>query len=123
MSPDPAPLALKPVPVAVMPEMVMLEFPVLVNVVDSDALWPAGTAPKLRLAGLALNDCVAAAPLPDKAIANWEGEPLVVSVTEPLALLPVVGAKTTSNVALDPAAIVVAVESPVTLNPGPVTET
>jgi len=69
-SPEPTPLALKPVPEAVTPEMVTLEFPVLVNVVVSEALWPAGTEPKVKAAGLALSCCVAAAPVPLNAIVN-----------------------------------------------------
>ena len=64
------PLALKPVPEAVTPVMLTLEFPVLVNVVVSEALWPAGTEPKLKVAGLAPSCWVDAAPVPLSATVN-----------------------------------------------------
>ena len=64
MSPELMPLPLKPVPVMVEPEIVMLEFPVFVSVIGSEALWPACTEPKLKFAGLAVSKCVAAAPVP-----------------------------------------------------------
>ena len=49
-----APVALKPVPVAVTPEIMTFEFPVFVSVTFTDALLPSLTLLKLKLDGLAL---------------------------------------------------------------------
>jgi len=48
------PVALKPVPVAVTPEIITFEFPVFVSVTFTDALLPSLTLLKLKLDGLAL---------------------------------------------------------------------
>jgi len=48
------PVALKPAPVAVTPEIITFEFPVFVSVTFTDALLPSLTLLKLKLDGLAL---------------------------------------------------------------------
>jgi|ERR1700746_3134564 len=48
------PVALKPAPVALTPEIITFEFPVLVRVTFTDALLPSLTLLKLKLEGLAL---------------------------------------------------------------------
>ena len=48
------PVALKPAPVAVTPEIITFEFPVFVSVTFTDALLPSLTLLKLKLEGLAL---------------------------------------------------------------------
>src|SRR5271170_3501047 len=68
------------------PETVMFEFPVLVSVTLSDSLLPVLTLPKLKLVGLAPSVCVAARPVPLRAIDVGEPGALVVSETLPEAL-------------------------------------
>lgn len=101
------------------PEIVMFEFPVLVSVTLKDLLLPVLTLPKLKLVGLAPSTCVAAEPVPLRAIAVGEPGAFVVSEMLPEALPAEVGAKTALNVALLPAEIVCG-EKPVILNPVPV---
>jgi len=48
------PLALKPAPVAITPEIITFEFPVFDSVTFTDALLPSLTLLKLKLDGLAL---------------------------------------------------------------------
>src|SRR6202021_2502924 len=60
------PVALKPVPVAVTPEIITFEFPVFVSVTFTDALLPSLTLLKLKLDGLALTAWGAVCPLPPK---------------------------------------------------------
>lgn len=64
------PLALKPAPVALRPEIVTFAFPLFVSVVVSEVLVFTVTFPKLRLDGLALSDSVGATPVPLKLMVN-----------------------------------------------------
>ena len=113
------PLAVKPAPVTVTAETLTLEFPLFVSVVVSELLLPTETVLKFRLAGLAPTEWVAVRPVPDRLITSGEGLPFVTSVSDPLTVAMELGVKTTLNVTLAPAAIVVAVERPVTLKPVP----
>lgn len=83
------------------------------------------TLPKLKLAGLAPSAVVAATAVPVSVIVSCAGDPLVVSTIEPFTGVEegAVGVKTAWKVALLPAAIVVDVVSPLTLNPAPVAVT
>src|SRR5260370_29891535 len=80
------PLALKPAPVTVTPEMVTLEFPLLVSVTGNPPLPPTFTLPKLRLVGLAPSKNVAATPVPLRARVRGEPGALLLMETLPLAL-------------------------------------
>ncbi len=60
MVPDVMPLVLNPVPVAVTPEIVTFELPLLVSVVLSEPVLPTFTFPKSKLVGLVLSRYVAA---------------------------------------------------------------
>ena len=115
------PLALKPAPVTVTPEMVTLEFPLLVSVTGNPLLPPTFTLPKLRLVGLAPSRNVAATPVPLRAIVRGEPGALLTSDTEPVTLPAAVGVNAALNVALAPAAIVCGTLRPVMLKPVPVT--
>src|SRR5712692_610939 len=117
------PLALKPAPVTVTPEMVTLEFPLLVSVTGNPLLPPTFTLPKLRLVGLAPSKNVAATPIPLKAIVSGEPGALLTKETEPVTLPAAVGVNAALNVALAPAAIVCGTLRPVMLKPVPVTVT
>lgn len=113
------PLAVNPAPAVVTPETVMLEFPLFISV---DVSWLelfTFTVPKFKLGGAAVSMCVAATPVPVRLIVSGEGVPLVVSVTDPLMAVADAGVKTALNVTLVPAAMVVAVDSPVMLMPVP----
>src|SRR5437899_8426654 len=79
------PLALKPAPVTVTPEIVTFEFPVLVSVTGNPLLPPTFTLPKLRLVGLAVSRNVAAIPVPLRAMASGDPGALLVIETLPLA--------------------------------------
>ena len=115
------PLALNPAPVTATPEIVMLEFPLLVIDVVSEALLPSFTFPKLNVDGFAPSDKLAAVPVPDRLITKGEGVPFVVSVMLPVTVVELDGVKTALNGALPPAAIVVAAERPDSVKPGPET--
>jgi hypothetical protein len=110
------PLALNSA-LAVTPEMVTLEFPLLVTVEVSWLELFTFTVPKLKLAGLAAKIRVAATPVPLKLIVTDDGTPLVVSVMEPVTVVADTGVKIAFSVALAPAAIVVDVVTPELLNP------
>src|SRR6266852_2794129 len=113
------PLALKPAPVTVTPEMVTLEFPLLVSVTGNPLLPPTFTLPKLRLVGFAPSRKVAATPVPLRAIVSGEPGALLTKETEPVTLPPVVGAKAALNVVLPPAAIAAGTVRPVVVKPAP----
>src|SRR5713226_7428130 len=115
------PLALKPAPVTVTPEMVTLEFPLLVSVTGNPLLPPTFTLPKLRLVGLAPSRNVAATPVPLRARVRGEPGALLTSDTEPVTLPAAVGVNPALNVVLAPAAIVCGTLRPVMLKPVPVT--
>ncbi len=117
--PELTPLAVNAALVELTPEIVMFEFPLLVRVTLKDLLLPALTLPKLKLVGFAASTCVAAKPVPLRAIAVGEPRAFVLSEMPPETPPEEVGAKTALNVALLPAEIVCA-ERPVILNPVPV---
>jgi hypothetical protein len=123
VNPADTPLALNPAPTTETPEIVTFVFPALVNVVVSGVLVLRLTFPKLKLVELAVSCVVAATEVPLKGIVSCAGDPFVVSTTDPLTGVDEAeaGVNTALNVALLPAAIVVAVDRPVTLNPLPVT--
>ena len=107
------PLALKPAPVTVTPEIVTFELPLFEIDVVSELFDPSFTFPNERLVGFARSKNVAAEPVPDKLMTSGEGVPFVVNVMLPVTGFAEDGVKTASNVVLPPAAIVVDVESPV----------
>ena len=113
------PLALKPAPLTVTPEIVIFEFPLFVTVDVNELLLPTVTVLKFRLVGLAPSTSVAAVPVPDRPIARGEGVPFVTNVSDPVTLAAEVGVKIALKLVLPPAAIVVEVESPVKLMPEP----
>lgn len=117
----PAPLAVKPAPVASTLAIVTFVFPVFVNVTLSELLFPTATLPKSRLPVLALNDAVVAIPLPLAEIASGEFVASLVSKIVPVAFPAPVGANTTLNVAPCPAAMLSGSVNPDVLNPGPLT--
>lgn len=117
--PEVTPLALKPAPETVTLERVTFEFPVLVRLALSELLLPTFTLPKLRLVGFAPSRKVAATPVPLRAIGSGELGALLTSETAPVTLPAAVGAKTTLNVALLPAAMVSGTVMPVRLKPLP----
>jgi len=118
--PELTPLAVNATLEEFTPEIVMFEFPVFVRVTLKDLLLPALTLPKLKLVGFAPSTCVAANPVPLRAIAIGEPGAFVVSEMLPETLPEEVGAKTALNAALLPAEIVCG-EKPVILKPVPVT--
>src|SRR5712692_6027104 len=113
------PLALKPAPVTVTPEMVTLEFPLLVSVTGNPLLPPTFTLPKLRLVGLAPSKNVATTPVPLKARVRGEPGALLVMETLPLALPAAEGANCALNVVFCPAASVSGTDKPAMLKPVP----
>ena len=117
------PLALKPAPLAVTPEIATLEFPLFVMVVVCELVVPSITFPKAMLAGLAPTEYVAVCPVPDKLITRGDGVAFVVSLIEPLTAPADEGSNVALNVALPPGPIDVDVLSPVSPNPAPETLT
>ena len=115
------PMALKPTPATVAPEIVTFAFPLFVTEADCDVLVPSLTLPNARLVGLVTSDKVGDDPVPVRLIVSGDGVPLVVRLMVPVTAVPDDGVKTALNVALPPAAIVVEVERPVWLKPAPVT--
>jgi hypothetical protein len=95
--------------------MVTLEFPVLLRMTLFVLELPAFTLPKLKLAGLAEMVTVEATPIPLKEIVAGEFGALLETVTVPVRLPAVVGAKTALKVVLAPAAKVAGVFKPSTL--------
>ena len=117
--PPETPPALKPAPLTLTLDMLMLEFPVFVSVELNVLLLPWATVLKFKLLGLKPSDACAAEPVPVTPITNGEGTPFVTSVMEPLTAEFELGANTALNVTLEFGAIVVDVESPVKLTPVP----
>src|SRR5258708_3159721 len=113
------PLALKPAPVTVTPEMVTLEFPLLVSVTGNPPLPPTFTLPKLRLVGLAPSKNVAATPVPLRARVRGGPGALLLMETLPLALRVAEGANCALNVVLCPAASVSGTDKPAMPKPVP----
>src|SRR3989449_6837764 len=102
------PLALKPAPVTVTPEMVTLEFPLLVSVTGNPLLPPTFTLPKLRLVGLAPSKNVAATPVPLKARDRRRTRVNSTHGYKPVTLPAVEDMNAALNVALPAAAIICA---------------
>ncbi len=113
------PLALKPAPVTVTPEMVTLEFPLLVSVTGNPLLAPTFTLPKLRLVGFAPSRKVAATPVPLSGIVRGEPGASLTKEIEPVTLPAVAGAKAALNVVLPPAAIETGIVRPEMVKPAP----
>ncbi len=114
-----SPLMLKPVPVTVACEMVTVAVPVLVRITGNVLLLPSTMSPKLLLVGLAVRRSVIPVPESDTEV----GELVALLTTEmlPLALPVTVGAKVAAKLVLWPAVSVRGSESPLMLNPLPVT--
>jgi hypothetical protein len=119
--PGAMPLALNPEPATVTVEIVTFELPLFISVAPKELLFPTFTLPKFKLVGFAPSSKVEATPVPLKEIASGEPGALLTSESEPVALPPEVGANTTFNVALPPAAMVRGRVRPVMLKPVPVT--
>src|SRR5712691_9546496 len=113
------PLALKPAPVTVTPEMVTLEFPLLVSVTGNPLLPPTFTLPKLRLVGLAPSKNVAVTPVPLRAMARGEPGALLLMETLPLALPAAAGENVAVNEVLCPGLRVSGAVMPLMVNPVP----
>lgn len=110
-------MTLKPVPLAVICEMVSAEPPELVKVSGSVEVLPMEIFPKLRLAGLVVS-WPGVVPVPESGTFKAEFEALDVIARLPLALLPEVGAKLTLMLILWPAFKVMG-KLMLALNPAP----
>ena len=84
-------------------------------------MLPTVTFPKLRLVGVAVRDEVCATPLPESDTAAGELVAVLTTETQPEALPVTVGAKVAVKLVLWPAVRVRGSESPLMLNPEPVT--
>lgn len=115
------PLAENPAPDADAAEIVNVAVPVLLNVTACEPVVPTATFPKPTVGGLTLNCGCGVAPVPLSAITRDGSEAVLVTVTLPLAVPVVVGAKVTVSDADCPPASVAGVETPLTLNTVPVT--
>jgi hypothetical protein len=113
------PLTLNPAPVAVACEMVTLDPPLLVTVSERVCVAFTSTLPKLKL-GLVAASAPAVLAVPDRGMERVEFEALLVRVTLPVGVPAVVGANTTLNDLLAPAARVNGTVMPLRLNPVPV---
>jgi len=110
----------KPVPVTLAPEMVVLAVPEFISVTVELPVLPTLIFPKLTAAGLAPS--WPSVPVPDIATVA-EGSALPTSPetsTSPDALPALVGVNSTVKLVLWPAASVIGVLSPVTVNSEPV---
>lgn len=111
------PLMLRPVPVTVALDIVMLAVPEFVNVIDCVPLLPTATDPKFTLEGLAATwPCI---PVPVNAIDAGEPGALLTIEMLPVAAPELVGVKIAENEALLPALIVIGMLAPLILNPVP----
>ena len=101
-------------PLTVTCETVIVDPPVLLSTSDLVLLFPTCTLPKLRLVGLALIvPCETA--VPERETVNDGFEASLVTVSVPVGLPEVVGANTTLNDLLAPAARVNGTVTPLTL--------
>ena len=119
-----APLMLKPAPEVVAEVIVSVALPEFVKFTVCVPVEPTFTLPKLTF-GLPIVSCAwPAVAVPVIAICSGEFGALLEIATLPFAVPAAVGANFTPNEALEPAAIVVGVEMPVTLyaEPEAVTE-
>jgi len=117
------PLAAKPVPDTVTPEIVTFEFPLFVTVEVIDPVLPTFTFPKLRVELLSPRTRVEATPVPLREIVSGEFGALLTSITDPVTLPAALGPNTRLNVVVLPAPIVTGAVIPVVLNPAPETVT
>jgi hypothetical protein len=97
--------------------------PLALRVPVAVALVPATTLPSAMGVGAAVNTPAVADPVPVKGMVSVGLEPFDVTVTLPLELPAVCGAKVTVKVAVCPAATVTGGVIPVRVNPVPVTPT
>jgi len=116
-----APLTEYPAPVTLTPEMVTFAFPAFVSVALKELLLPSNTLPKSSALVLATSSAVAAVVLPFAEITSGEFGASLVSEIDPVMFPAVVGANTTLNVVLWPAAMLAGNVSPVWLKPAPLT--
>jgi hypothetical protein len=119
--PEVTPLAEKPEPVVVTPEIVMFELPLFVSVTFCVAFEPTLVFANVTVEGLAVSESVAATPVPLNGIESGEPGALLASDRDPLTAPAVVGEKATLNEMFWPAVIVTGVVSPEVLKPAPVT--
>lgn len=96
-------------------EIVRSVLPPFVIVTIFELEFPAFTLPNVKLVGFAESVMDAASPLPLNARTFGELGALLAILTDPPRLPAVVGANTTLNVVLPPAATVVGVVNPLTL--------
>ena len=100
-------------------ERVMLD-PLAVSEAVRLLLCPTVTLPKLKLAGLTAS-CPATVAVPARVMLSVELEASDVTAIDPLALPPIVGAKTVPKVKLWPGLSVMGRLSPVAMKPVPET--
>ena len=109
------PLTLKSFAFTATCEIVTVVLPLLVIVTFLELELPAFTFVKLTLLGFDERVTVAAVPVPLRDKTFGEFGALLTMLTVPLRLPAVVGANSTLNVAVPPAAIVAGVANPLTL--------
>lgn len=97
--------------------------PLAVRVPEAVALVPATTLPSAIGVGAAVSTPAVADPVPAKGMVSVGLEPFDVTVTLPLALVAVCGAKVTVKVAVWPAATVTGVVIPLSVKPVPLAPT
>jgi len=114
-----SPLMLNPGPVTVACETVTLPVPVLVRVMFWLLLPPTVTFPQFRLAGVALSRNVT--PVPASETTAGELVAVLTTVTLPEAVPAAAGTNVAVKLVLWPAFRLRGSESPLMLNPGPVT--
>jgi hypothetical protein len=117
----PAPLVLNPAPATSTLEIVTFAFPEFVNTMLCELLLPTTTLPKSRLLALELSNGDDATALPLVEIASGELGALFLNEIEPVTFPAALGANTTLNVALLPAAMLIGSVRPDVLKPAPAT--
>ena len=115
------PVKVNPAPITDTLEIVTLVLPTLVSVAPCEFVLPSSTSPKSRLAALDDKPVVGVTALAVAVIVSGELGASLITVTDPLAGPAELGAKTTLNVALEPAATFTGIVKPLMLNPAPVT--
>lgn len=119
----PAPVRLKPLPVALICDTVTPAFPELVTVTLCVAEDPALTLPNARLVLLNVNVCVTATPVPLSPIVAGEFGALLTTLTVPVTAPAAAGLNCTLKVLVCPDASVTGSVSVPRVNPVPVTPT
>jgi hypothetical protein len=97
--------------------------PLAVRLPEALPLVPTTTLPSVRVAGVTDNCPVAAVPVPDNGTTKVESDALEIMVTSPVTAPAEVGVNETLKVVLCPEFSVIGVETPLTLNPGPLAVT